>query len=102
MENSNNEQYVYLLVVRTLGLDKTTLTYDVTPFKTIYTANNAVLYYIADMAKRNNGAISYISYTPHDDIDKSEYRHISFGRITFKSGVEVKYQVLLRKINEIK
>ena len=98
MENSNNEQYIYLLVVRTLGVDKTTLDYDVTLFKTLDAVNDAVLYYIADMAKRNNGAISYISYTSHDDIDKSEYRHLSFGRITFKSGVEVKYKVLLRKI----
>jgi len=102
MEESNNDKYIYLLIVCTLGLDKTTLTYDVTPFKTIDVANNAVLDSITDMAKSNKGAISYISYTPHDDIDKSEYGHISFGRIMFKSGVEVKYKVLLRKINEAK
>ena len=99
MEDSNNDKYIYLLVVYMLGLDKTTLTYDVTPFTTIDVANNAVIDSITDMAKNYNGDISYISYTHRNDINKSNNSHISFGKIIFKSGVEVKYKVLLRKID---
>ena len=102
MENSNNEQYVYLLVVRTLGVDKTTLDYDVTPFKTLDAVNDAVLDSITNMAKANRGEISYISYIPHDNIDNSENSHTPCGKIVFKSNVEVMYKVLLRKINEVK
>lgn len=98
MENSNNEQYVYLLVVRTLGVDKTTLDYDVTPFKTLDAVNDAVLDSITHMAKANRGEINFINYIPRDNIDISENSHTPCGKIVFKSNVEVMYKVLLRKI----
>ena len=60
MENSNNEQYVYLLVIRTLGVDKTTFDYDVIPFKTLDAVNNAVLDDITNMAKTSKGEINLL------------------------------------------
>ncbi len=98
MENSNNEQYVYLLVVRTLGVDKTTLYYDVTSFKTLDDVNDAVLDSITNMAKTNRGEIYYIKYIPRDNIDISENSHTPCGKVVFKSTVEVMYNVLRRKI----
>ena len=98
MENSNNEQYVYLLVVRTLGVDQTTLDYDVTPFKTLDAVNDAVLDSITHMAKADRGDIYYIKYIPRDNIDISENTHTPCGKVVFKSTVEVMYNVLRRKI----
>ena len=98
MENSNNEQYIYLLVVRTLGVDKTTFDYDVIPFKTIDAVNDAVLDDITNMAKASRGEINFINYIPRDNIDISETSHTPCGKIVFKSNVEVLYKVLLRKI----
>lgn len=97
MENSNNEQYVYLLVIRTLGVDKTTFDYDVIPFKTLDAVNNAVLDDITNMAKTSKGEINFITYTPRDNIDISETTHTPCGKIVFKSNVKVLYKVLLRK-----
>lgn len=99
MEDSNNKQYIYLLVERTLGRDKTTLEYGVTLFKTLDAVNDAVLDQLTNEAKLNRGDVDYVSYTPHDNIDKAEYGHINCGKIDFKSGVEKKYTVLLRKIH---
>lgn len=99
MEESNNEQYVYLFVERTLSRDKTTLEYGITPFKTLDAVNDAVLDAMTYCAKHNKGDINYLSYIPHDKIDKDEYGHINCGTIDFKSGAEKKYAVLLRKIN---
>ena len=98
MENSNNEQYVYLLVVRTLSVDKTTLYYDVTPFKTLDAVNDAVLDSINELAKANRGEINFINYIPRDNIDISENSHTPCGKVVFKSTVEVMYNVLRRKI----
>ena len=98
MENSNNEQYVYLLVVRTLSVDKTTIDYDVTPFKTLDAVNDAVLDSINELAKANRGEINFINYIPRDNSDISENNHTPCGKIVFKSNVEVMYKVLLRKI----
>lgn len=95
MENSNNEQYVYLLVGRTLGKDKTTLTYDVTPFNNIDAVNDAVLDRLTNAAKFNKGDVDYVSYIPHDK-DESGCRLC--GKINFKSGLEKKYTLLVRKI----
>jgi hypothetical protein len=102
MENINKDEYIYLLAVNTLGLDKTILTYDVTPFKTLDAANDAELDMITNTVKANKGAIDYVAYKPHDCIDKDEHDSISCSKIEFKSGVEVTYKVLLRKINEAK
>ena len=98
MENSNNEQYVYLLVVRTLGRDKTTLAYDVTPFNSLDAVNNTVLYMITCDAKANKGDVACVSYTLHNNIDEDEKGYKSYGRIEFKSGLEKKYAVILRKV----
>lgn len=98
MENSNNEQYVYLLVVRTLSVDKTTLYYDVTPFNSLDDVNDAVLDSITNKAKANRGEIYYIKYIPRDTIDISENTHTPCGKVVFKSAVEVMYNVLRRKI----
>ena len=99
MENSNNEQYIYLLVVRTLGVDKTTLTYEVIPFTTLDKVNNAVLNFITDCVKANKEDVSSFHCTSHDYIDKSNFSHVPFGSIDFKSGTEKTYKVLLRRIN---
>lgn len=101
MIDLNKEESIYLLVVRTFGLDKTTLTYDVTPYKTLTSVNNAVLDAITNTAKNDRDNIDYMGYTPHDHID-DDCGHISFGRVEFKSGVEKKYTVLRRKIQEAK
>ena len=98
MENSNTEQYLYLLVVRTLGKDKNTLTYDVTPFDSLDAVNDAVLDSITNMAKANRGEINYISYMPHDNIYDYESSNTPCGRIVSKSNVEIIYKVLIRNI----
>ena len=99
MKNSNNEQYIYLLVERTLGKDKTTLEYDITPLKTLTDVNNTILDTITNTAKSNRDDIIYVSCILHHYIDPSDYSHIPFGRIEFKSGVIKIYKVLLRKIH---
>lgn len=98
MEDSNNEQYIYLLVECTLGRDKTTIEYDITPFRTLTDVNNTILDTITDTAKSNRDDLSYVSYIHHYCIDPSYHGKIYFGRIEFKSGVEKTYTVLLRKI----
>ena len=98
MENSNNEQYVYLLVVRTLGKDKTTLTYDITPFNSLDAVNDTVLGMITCDAKANKDDVAYVSYTLHNNIDEDKKGYESRGRIEFKSGLEKKYAVILRKV----
>lgn len=87
------------MVECTLGRDKTTIEYDITPFKTLTDVNNTVLDNITDTAKSNRDDISYVAYIPHYCINPSDYGHISFGRIEFKSGVAMTYKVLLRKIH---
>ena len=98
MEDVNKDEYIYLLAVNTLGLDKTILTYDVTPFKTLDDVNDAVLDSITNMAKANRGEIYYIKYRPRNNIDISENSHTPCGKVVFKSTVEVMYNVLRRKI----
>lgn len=93
------EMYIYLMIVRTLGVDKTTLVYDVTPFKTLDAVNDAILNSITNMAKANRGEINYISYILRDNTETSEHGNTQCGRIVFKSNVEVTYKVLLRKIH---
>lgn len=98
MKDSNNEQYVYLLVVRTLGLDKTTLTYDITPFNNLDAVNDTMLGMITCDAKANKGDVTCVSYTLHNNIDEDKKGYESCGRIEFKSGLEKKYAVILRKV----
>lgn len=102
MIDLKKDMYVYLLVIRTLGVDKTTLTYDVTPFKTLDAVNDAVLDSITNMAKVNRDEINYISYIPRDNTKIFEHGNTQCGRIVFKSNVEVIYKILLRKIKEVK
>ena len=97
MKNSNNEQYVYLLIVRTLVRDKTTLAYDVTPFNSLDAVNNTVLNMITCDAKANKDDVDCVSYTLRN-IDEYEKGYESCGRIEFKSGLEKKYAVILRKV----
>ena len=99
MEDLNKEKYIYLLVVCTLDIDKNILTYEVIPFATLDKVNNAVLNFITDCVKANRKDVINFHYTSHNYIDKSNFSHVPFGSIDFKSGTEKTYKVLLRRIN---
>lgn len=98
MIDLNKEEYVYLMIVLILGVDKTTINYNVTPFKNINDAKNAVIDDITNNIKNDRDNISHVSYIDHDCTEECDYGHITSAIIEFKSGVNTIYRIVSRII----
>ena len=90
MEDSNKEEYVYLMIVHTQDTSGRAVNYNVNPFKTANDVKYAILNVIANNIKNYKHDIAYISY---------DYE---CARIGYKNGVSKTYNVIRRRIEEVK
>ena len=90
MPDLNKDEYVFLMMMQTRNADKQNIDTNVVPFKSMNDARRAILNVIANNIKNYKHDIAYISY---------DYE---CARIEYKNGVSKTYNVIRRRIEEVK
>ena len=93
MVDLNKDEYVFLMMMQTRNADKQNIDTNVVPFKSMNDARRAILNVIANNIKNYKHDIAYISY------DANNYE---CARIEYKNGVSKTYNVVRRRIEEVK
>ena len=93
MVDLDKEEYVYLMIVHTQDTSKRAVDYHVNPFKTANDVRYAILNVIANNIKNYKHDIAYISYNANN---------YECARIEYKNGVSKTYNVIRRRIEEVK
>ena len=93
MVDLNKDEYVFLMMMQTRNADKQNIDTNVVPFKSMNDARRAILNVIANNIKNYKHNIAYISY------DTNNYE---CARIEYKNGVSKTYNVVRRRIEEVK
>lgn len=100
MENSNKEEYVYLMIVRIHdSRNIRAIDYTVHPFKTANDVKRAILNVIANNIKNYRNDIVYINYDINSISDANNYGR---ARIEYKNGVSKTYNAISSRIEEVK
>ena len=100
MVDLNKDEYVYLMTVRTQGPSKRAFDYNVHPFKTANDVKRAILNVISNNIKNYyRDFITYISYGIGSISDANNYE---CARIEYKNGVSKSYDIVRRRIEEVK
>ena len=94
----NKEEYVYLMIVRTYSSNKQAVDFNVNPFKTANDVKHAILNVIANNIKNYKHDIAYISY----DTNSISDANYGCARIEYKNGVSKTYNIIRRRIEEVK
>ena len=94
-----DNEYVYLMIVRTQGTSKRAIDYDVHSFKTVNDVKRAILNVITNHIKNYQDDIAHISYDIGNASDANNY---GCAKIEYKNGVSKTYNFIRRRIEEVR
>lgn len=97
MIDLNKEEYVYLMTVHTQSKERSTLDYEVIPFKSMNDIEKALLNIIANNIKNHRNDIANINYDSVSNIDM-----LAYAKIEYKNGISKLYHAVRRKVHEVK
>lgn len=94
MPNLNKDEYVFLMIIQTQNADNHNLDTNVVPFKSMNDARRAILNVIANNIKNYKHDIAYIRYDANNNYE--------CAKIEYKNGASKTYNVVRRRIEEVK
>lgn len=97
MIDLNKKEYVYLMTVRTQSKERSTLDYEVIPFRSRNDIEKALLNIIANNIKNHRNDITNINY---DSVPSTTM--LAYAKIEYKNGISKLYHAVRRKIHEVK
>lgn len=99
MPDLNKDEYVCLMIVQTQNADKHNLDTNIVPFKSMADVKRAILNVIANNIKNYKNDIVHIYY---DNIGAINAKNFGYAKIVYKNGITKVYDVIRRKIQEVK
>ena len=99
MPDLNKDEYVFLMMMQTRNADKQNIDTNVVPFKSMNDVRRAILNIIANNIENYKNDIVYIHY---DAIGTISRANPEYAEIRYKNGISKIYDVVRRKIQEVK